>query len=127
MRLNHGDAIMNSLRFALLVMLSVVFGSCPAESGFTEITYENQSQYIVSKMFLDTTDDNSFILRPGETTTFPYLLPPPYIDSLAFEFSYTLNGKEFSCPDKETGRPKMLIHLNERKTVVIYSEYYEIR
>jgi hypothetical protein len=108
-------------------MVAAVFVSCPAESGFTEITYDNQSQYAVSKMFLDTTDDGSLILLPGEQVTFPYLLPPPYIDSLAFEFNYTLNGKEFSCPDKETGKPQMLMHLNERKTVVIYNGYYEIR
>ncbi|MDR1231199.1 MAG: hypothetical protein LBK61_07345, partial [Spirochaetaceae bacterium] len=74
----------------------------------------------------DTAEHYTSTLAPGKTVTFPYTFPP-YADSVGFNFGYTLNGKAFSCPDKETGKPQMLMQLNERKTVVIYNDHYEIK
>jgi hypothetical protein len=117
---------MHYLRFTLLIMVAVVFASCPAEPVTAEITYDNRSDFIVSEMSDDTAYRYGSTLAPGKRVTFPYAFPP-YADSVGFDFSYTLNGQEFRCPDPETGRPAMLIRYDESKTVVIYKEYYEIR
>ena len=114
----------------LLVLVAVVFVSCPEEPGTAEITYDNRSDFVVSNMSGDTADDSSSTLAPGKVVTFPYVLPP-YADSVGLDFYYTLNTldgkKDFYCPDKETGKPRIRIYRDERKTVVIYNKYYEIR
>jgi hypothetical protein len=107
-------------------MITAFFASCPTEPVTAEITYDNRSDFVVSNMSDDTIVDYGSTLAPGKTITFPYTFPP-HADIIVFDFGYTLNGKEFSCPDKETGQPRMKIRFNERKTVVIYNEYYEIR
>jgi hypothetical protein len=112
--------IMNYLRFALLVMLSAVFVSCPAERDGAEIVYDNRSDSVVKPL-----EDNAVDLNPGEKKSYSYGILHWY-DSTVFEFGYIQDGKEVQYPGDIEG-PYTRIQHGETKTVVIYNDHYEIR
>jgi hypothetical protein len=117
---------MKHLRFAALVMLPVVFASCPGEGNGAEIVYDNRSDFDVSYLRPDTEDYSRLTLAPGKTAAHPYEFINSY-GSTVFEFAYTQNGNEFHYPENIEGPYIIRIRQGETKTVVIYNGYYEIR